>query len=268
MLNRIERYLGRFAINNLTLYLIVLTGTVSAIELLALKVYNINLGLGDISGQAINSGKWWNLLLYPFCIRIGPIWLLLHLYMLWIFGRPLEEYLGAFKYTIYVFLGLFLITLGTFFTPPQIQVGAQFVEYSIFFACAYIAPNMEIVLFPIFIPVRIKWIALIVCGFVIFSTFQIVTLTGSLHALLSPIIGFGSFLLFFGPEIVRNVGSRSKSRIRKKKYDKGDRPMHVCTICGITERDDSNAEFRYCVDCDDHEYCMDHLHSHEHIRKR
>jgi hypothetical protein len=32
--------------------------------------------------------------------------------------------------------------------------------------------------------------------------------------------------------------------------------------------DDKSLDFRYCVDCDgDHEYCMDHLYTHEHIRE-
>ncbi len=42
---------------------------------------------------------------------------------------------------------------------------------------------------------------------------------------------------------------------------------HKCTICGRTELDDENLEFRYCSKCEgNHEYCQDHLFTHQHIR--
>ena len=41
---------------------------------------------------------------------------------------------------------------------------------------------------------------------------------------------------------------------------------HRCEICGRTEVSDPNLEFRYCSKCaGDHEYCMDHLYTHQHI---
>lgn len=43
--------------------------------------------------------------------------------------------------------------------------------------------------------------------------------------------------------------------------------IHRCTICGRTEKDDPDLEFRYCSKCKgNYEYCMDHLYNHEHIR--
>ncbi len=42
---------------------------------------------------------------------------------------------------------------------------------------------------------------------------------------------------------------------------------HKCTICGRTEVTNPDLEFRFCSKCEgDHEYCMDHLYTHEHIR--
>jgi hypothetical protein len=45
--------------------------------------------------------------------------------------------------------------------------------------------------------------------------------------------------------------------------------MHRCAVCGITEKDNPDMEFRYCVECDggDYEYCMEHLKNHKHIKK-
>ena len=50
-----------------------------------------------------------------------------------------------------------------------------------------------------------------------------------------------------------------------KIYPNGAR--HKCTICGRTELDDPNLEFRYCSKCEgSHEYCQDHLFTHKHIK--
>ena len=49
-------------------------------------------------------------------------------------------------------------------------------------------------------------------------------------------------------------------------YGPGGTAMHRCSICGLTELDDPNMEFRYCSHCEgQYEYCMDHLYSHIHV---
>ena len=40
-----------------------------------------------------------------------------------------------------------------------------------------------------------------------------------------------------------------------------------CAVCGRTELDDPNLEFRYCSKCQgNYEYCMDHIFTHIHVR--
>lgn len=44
-------------------------------------------------------------------------------------------------------------------------------------------------------------------------------------------------------------------------------PRHRCAVCGRTELDDPNLEFRYCSKCNGtYEYCQDHLFTHEHVK--
>ena len=44
-------------------------------------------------------------------------------------------------------------------------------------------------------------------------------------------------------------------------------PRHRCAVCGRTELDDPNLEFRYCSKCNgNYEYCRDHLFNHEHVK--
>ena len=43
---------------------------------------------------------------------------------------------------------------------------------------------------------------------------------------------------------------------------------HKCAICGRTELDDENLEFRFCSKCEgNYEYCSEHLYTHEHVRR-
>lgn len=40
---------------------------------------------------------------------------------------------------------------------------------------------------------------------------------------------------------------------------------HRCEVCGITEVDDPNMEFRYCSKCFSNKcYCKNHIKNHEH----
>ena len=44
---------------------------------------------------------------------------------------------------------------------------------------------------------------------------------------------------------------------------------HKCAICGRTEKDAPELEFRYCSKCEgNYEYCQDHLFTHEHVKKQ
>ncbi len=57
----------------------------------------------------------------------------------------------------------------------------------------------------------------------------------------------------------------------RKRFDviryEGKKTIHQCTICGITEKDDPEMEFRYCSKCAGaYEYCSKHLRDHQHIQ--
>ena len=47
----------------------------------------------------------------------------------------------------------------------------------------------------------------------------------------------------------------------------GQITKHKCAICGRTELDDPNLEFRFCSKCNgNYEYCQYHLFTHEHVK--
>ena len=48
---------------------------------------------------------------------------------------------------------------------------------------------------------------------------------------------------------------------------KDTKTIHRCAVCGITEKDDPEMEFRYCSKCNGNlEYCREHLFTHEHVK--
>ena len=57
-----------------------------------------------------------------------------------------------------------------------------------------------------------------------------------------------------------------KNEMQKAQIQKISLTRHKCAVCGRTEKDDPNLEFRYCSKCAGNmEYCMDHLYTHKHV---
>ena len=43
--------------------------------------------------------------------------------------------------------------------------------------------------------------------------------------------------------------------------------LHKCSVCGITDNDNPNMEFRYCSKCNGYYcYCAEHINAHVHVQ--
>ena len=61
--------------------------------------------------------------------------------------------------------------------------------------------------------------------------------------------------------VIRMKDYKKKMNANKKPY------THKCTVCGITDIDDPDMDFRYCGECDGkHAYCSKHIKNHKHIK--
>ena len=66
----------------------------------------------------------------------------------------------------------------------------------------------------------------------------------------------------------QNAEGELKSTEKSYRANNAGALVHRCTVCGRTSVDHPELMFRYCSRCEgSHEYCQDHLFTHEHIKK-
>lgn len=195
------------------------------------------------------------------------------LYLYYMIGNSLERAWGAFRFNMYYFSGMIFTILGSLvvylMTGNSISIGLDYVYQAMFLAFAALYPDMELMLFFV-LPIKVKWLGIIYGAILVF---QVITLLGAAAYpyAFCIMIAMGNFLLFFF--LTRNYRRISPKEIKRKQNFKKqihtqNMVRHRCAICGRTEKDDPNLEFRFCSRCDgEYEYCMEHLFSHQHIHK-
>ncbi|NMB34395.1 MAG: rhomboid family intramembrane serine protease [Clostridium sp.] len=264
LIDRLERKFGKYAIRNLPMYICGLNLLVYLLGLLDTNIYRHIF----LIPQLVIKGEVWRLITYVF---IPPetsyssiIWILFILYFYYTMSTTLENEWGSFRFNIYYFAGMLGTTIASFIF--QIPATAVFINLSIFLAFAHLYPEYRIYIFML-IPIKIKylgWLSWAFIGYklIVYPPFMKVYV-------LIPII---NFFLFFAKDIYMEYRTKGNAAYRRRKFKGSHKEklyIHKCTVCGITEKDDPNMEFRYCLTCEgNYEYCMEHLKNHEHIRKK
>ncbi len=248
-LSRLERIFGRFAIPNLSLYLVmgqVLFWAVAYLGFFDLERIAL-LPLAVLHGEA---WRLFTFLLLP--PNAHPVFIAFAWYMFYLMGSALEQHWGVFRYNFFLLVG-WLLTLAVAFLFPGNYATNLFLAGSVFLAFAFLNPDFELLLFFI-LPVKIKWFALLQW---IFYGFTI--LTGSWPVRLAVLASIGNFLLFFTGEIIQ----RMKTGRRRMEYQakqvaarENDEPRHRCVVCGKTDLSHPLEDFRYSDD--DRCYCSEH----------
>ncbi|MFR9146854.1 MAG: rhomboid family intramembrane serine protease [Mediterraneibacter sp.] len=278
-LDKLERKLGRFAIPNLTVYLLI--GYVIGFGVMYLMPEMV--GYLTLEPALILRGQVWRLiswvLIPPTTNLISLVFLVLLYYSL---GTALERTWGSFRYNVYIFSGLLFTVLAVFGlyafyyfrygveVPLSVigLIGTNYITMSIFLAFAAIYPNMEVMLYFI-LPIKMKWMALV---YVVLAGYDF--LNGGIGIRVAIGASLLNFVIFFlSTRNFKRFGPREQAR--KAKFKKQSRPHmtytngahHRCAVCGRTELDDPCLEFRFCSKCNgNYEYCQDHLFTHEHVR--
>lgn len=278
-LDKLERKIGRFAVPNLTVYL--LAGYVIGFMIVYLMPGLIT--WITLEPAYIVRGQIWRIiswvLIPPTTQPISLVFLVLLYYSL---GTALERTWGTFRYNVYIFSGIIFTVLAVFAlygilyllygTEVMLSiisyVSTNYITMSIFLAFAAIYPDMEVYLYFI-LPIKMKWMAIVYVAMVVYYF-----ITGGLVSRVAIGASLLNFVIFF--LFNRNMRRFSpRERARKAKFKKESEPhmrytggaKHRCAVCGRTELDDPCLEFRFCSKCNgNYEYCQDHLFTHEHVK--
>jgi hypothetical protein len=158
-----------------------------------------------------------------------------------------------------------------------------------FFAFAALYPETQFLIYFI-IPVKVKYLAwldgaiyIYMIGSNIYNSIKTANL-GYILLIVPLVVSMINFLVFF-------LATRNYRRISPKEFRRRAQyrrqvnegrsqgnvtqfnghnviTRHKCAVCGRTELDGDQLEFRFCSKCDgNYEYCMDHLFTHEHVKK-
>jgi hypothetical protein len=258
LLNSLERKFRRWAIPNITLYLIL--GQV-LFFVIALSGRFI-LGRVVLVPELVLSGEWWRLITFVFVPPLtNPIFAFFAWYLFYLMGSALEGHWGAFRYNLFLLVG-YLMTVTVSFLVPYSAATNIFLAGSVFLAFAYLYPEFQLYIFFI-LPVKIKWLAILTW---IGYAYQI--LVGSWSTRLMVLASIGNFLLFFGKDIYLTIRmGRRRMTAQVREYSSKKEPFHRCAVCGITDLSHPQMEFRYCSECGGLGYCKDHIFNHEHVKK-
>ncbi|HOP41509.1 MAG TPA: hypothetical protein PLI53_10755 [Geobacteraceae bacterium] len=261
LIGRLEKKLGRFAIPNITVYLI----AGQTLFYVLFMMGKLDRDLVWLSADRLIAGEWWRLVTFPLDPPLqNPIFAFFAWYLFYLMGSALEELWGAFRYNLFLLAG-YCLTVAASFVTPVFPVSNAFLGGSVFLAFAFLFPDFQLLLFFV-LPVRIKWLALIT-----WLGYGYLFLVGGLTARMMVLASVGNFLLFFARDIFINVryGKRKVARKMAVSVSRDDGVYHRCTVCGITNKSHPDMDFRYCPDCDgQYCYCTEHIFNHEHVKKK
>ena len=287
-INRLERKFGRYAISNLMLYVTIMYAVGFLIVLINPTFYYQYLAL---DANAILHGQIWRIFTF---IMEPPttsfLWIFFSLSLYYFIGSNLERVWGAFRFNLYFFSGVlfhvFAAILVYLLTGISMQMGTTYLNLSLFLVFAALFPDTQFMIYFV-IPVRVKWLAvldLVLFGYAILQAFMPAYGGDPVYGIwykanaLAAVVSLLNFLIFYlGTRKANPYTPKQMKRKHEFKQNirRAERPMqmhpngarHRCAVCGRTELDDENLEFRYCSKCNgNYEYCQNHLFTHEHVK--
>ena len=266
----------RFGIPNLMLYISI--GTILVYVLLQFSDYTaISFLTFDLAH--VLHGEVWRIITYIFVPMYGsPFSLLIALYFYYWIGSTLERQWGTAKFNLYYFSGVLLTVLGVTIVSLATGnhflgiAGTHYVNLSMFLAFAALYPETQELLF-ILIPVKMKWLAWIDIGVFALGIVQAIA-RGDIVGIVVPLVALLNFAAFIWPEVryfaQRKQYQHSRQTVQFKKAVKPQQQVRgyhpKCCVCGKTDTDHPDMQFRYCSKCAGyHCYCQDHIFSHVHF---
>lgn len=298
---KLEQKYGKYAIPNLTFYLIICYAIGYLLQLSSLynPAMSSLMSYMTLDIYAILHGQIWRLFTW---LLIPPggfdLFTLVMLYCYFSIGTLLERTWGTFRYNVFMFMGFIFTVIGAVLLYLFIWIFGQslgagilegaellktvsagyssmfstyYISMSIFLAFAMTFPDSQM-LFMFVIPIKAKVLGIFyvaIMAYTIFSAFAANVFYGIVTA---TVILFSLFnvLVFF---IVTRKSFRTPTQMKRQRefQKRAMRPKnvtrHKCAICGRTEESDPDETFRFCSKCDgNYEYCSKHIYTHTHVK--
>ena len=260
-------------IGNVAVYVLMLLTQANDANALSFLTFNLN---------ALLHGEVWRLVTFVFVPAYSsPFALLISLYFYYWIGSTLERQWGTAKFNLYYISGALLTVLGVVLAslitgnPYLTAAGTGYVNLSMFFAFAFLFPNTTVLLFFI-LPVKMKWLAYL--DGALFA-FDIIKAIGAHNwaGVVLPIVALLNFAVFIWPEVhylkerAKYQNSRKTVQFRQAQQQQAKHAQqqgyrHKCAVCGRTDTDYPDLQFRYCSKCVGyHCFCQDHIFNHVHF---
>lgn len=271
---------SRFAVPDLMRYIVFGTAIVYVLDMFSDNMLSAFL---SFSFPAIIHGQIWRLvsfIIVPDSMNI--LWTVVSLLFYYSIGTTMEREWGSAKFTLFYACGILLTILSGvisgLFGAGYVSMTA--VNQSLFLAFATLYPNAQIRLYFI-LPLKAKWLAIfyvVMMGWNVLSTFFKYPLALVPYVLLlilpSILASLVNYALFFWSDLSNAMGlarhraSRQtvnfKQATRHAQQQKGY--LHKCAVCGKTDTEYPDMEFRYCSKCNGYYcYCMEHINNHVHV---
>ena len=292
-IDRLEKRYLNFGVSNLMIYVIAISGLGMLISMVNPYIYYQYLSLDFY--QIFHHGQVWRLITFLLCPSAGGsgssglFWFVIMAWVYYSIGSNLERIWGRFRFTLFYLSGIVMILIVTLAAylimgivyPAQevgiwlgMQVTLEYVTESLFLAFALVFPDVQFLLFFI-IPVKAKWLSIFYFALDAYQIIQGIMMKSYYPVALIVVSLINIFIFFFFAKGRPGMAAHARQTKRKAEFkqkmhesrEKG--PIHRCAICGRTELDAPELDFRYCSKCDGrYEYCSEHLFTHEHVHHK
>jgi len=272
-IDRTEKKFGKYAIEGLGFKLVVF----QALTFLLLHSYDLKALEEKLNILNIGSTK----IISDIILLVGLpsdlpmntfsyIWLFFSSYILIMCANGVESVIGKYRFNLYIlsyiFIGVIALTvirsvhgIGivelTYFQSNTLRMNLMSLIYvSVFISFAINYPNFEI-LFMFILPVKMKFLGGITA---LMGLFMIINSPSVLIMMYFFGTIFGPTILFHYKRFLESQAQKARTKEFTNKIAKNEaQSFNKCKVCGKTEKDDPDLEFRIADDGE--EYCMEHL---------